>query len=445
MALIVVSGAKIVNEGIIKELDLCLKDGVIHELGQNLTSKYSTATVYDYSGCYLFPGVIDDQVHFREPGLTHKADISTESAAALAGGVTSFMEMPNTSPPALTQELLNQKYELARGRSFSNYSFYMGCSNENLDEVLRTPLDSVCGVKIFMGSSTGNMLVDSEKALEGLFSQVPHLITTHCESEEVINKDKEELLAQYSEEDISASMHPVFRSRNACLVSSSKAVALAQKHGTRLHILHISTEDEIKLFSNLPLKDKRITSEVCIHHMWYAEEDYQTLGNLIKCNPAIKTSKDRKALREALKNNVFDVVATDHAPHTWEEKQAHYLKAPSGLPLIQHTLLVMLQIAKQEGWSLPFVAEKMSHAPAELFQVKDRGYIREGYWGDFAIVKPIPFQVKKEDLYYKCGWSPLEGQSFDHQVVATFLNGELAFQNGKLIGGAKGQRLQFNR
>ncbi len=435
----------IVNEGKTFHSDILIKNERIERIDSeiNLPKNYQEI---DGSGLYLFPGVIDDQVHFREPGLTHKGNIFTESRAAVAGGVTSFMEMPNVNPQTITQKLLQDKYEIGKRNSLANYSFYMGSTNENLDEVLKTDPSTVCGIKIFMGSSTGNMLVDDEATLEKIFKNAPILIATHCEDESVIRANTEKYVSKYGD-CIPFKYHPLIRTEEACYLSSSKAISLAQKHATRLHILHISTEKETFLFKNdLPLKDKRITSEVCIHHLWFSNQDYDEKGSLIKWNPAVKTNADRKALWKALLDNRIDIIATDHAPHTIEEKQNPYTKAPSGGPLIQHTLVAMLDCYHQGLISLERIAEKMSHAVAECFEVKERGYIREGYYADLTLVDlNKPWTVDSKNIYAKCRWSPFKGHKFKSSIEKTFVSGHLAYSEGKLHEHKMGQRLSFNR
>lgn len=441
---VILRSATIVNEGKQQVADVYIKDGIIQKIGANLSAVENTQE-YNLEGKYLLPGCIDDQVHFREPGLTHKANIGTESRAAVAGGITSFMEMPNTVPNALTQELLEDKYVIASNTSIANYSFFMGASNDNLDEVLKTDGKNVCGVKIFMGSSTGNMLVDREQTLEGLFSKVPPmLIATHCEDEATIKANIEKYKAIYGE-DVPVELHPTIRSEEACYISSSLAVRLAKKFNTRLHILHISTAKELELFDNtLPLEQKMITAEACIHHMWFSDEEYKTKGNFIKWNPAVKTANDRDAIFQGVLDNKIDVIATDHAPHTLEEKSQSYFKAPSGGPLVQHALQAMLEKVKQGKISIERVVEKMAHAPAILFKIENRGFIREGYFADLVVVDAIPQTVSKENLLYKCGWSPFEGTTFSHSIVKTFVNGNLVFDNGKIIEGTTGARMTFN-
>jgi dihydroorotase len=391
--------------------------------------------------------MIDDQVHFREPGLTHKATIASEARAAVAGGVTSFMEMPNTVPNALTQELLSDKYHIAHENSLANYSFFMGAANDNLEEVLKTNKNNVCGIKIFMGSSTGNMLVDNTKTLETLFNSSELLIATHCEDEATVRARLELFREKYPTEDAPAFIHPLIRNEEACYLSSSMAVDLAKKSNTRLHILHISTEEELALFeTGKAVKDKRITAEACVHHLWFDATSYETLGNLIKCNPAIKDGRHRAAIRQALQTGAIDVIATDHAPHTWEEKQQGYWKSPSGLPLVQHPLLMLLEMSQEGVLSLTQIAEKTAHNLAECFQIQDRGYIREGYWADLAIVDlQQSHEVTKSSLYYQCAWSPLEGHKFPASITHTFVSGHLAYANGQFDMSKKGERLLFNR
>jgi len=441
---VILRSATIVNEGKQQVADVYIKDGIIQKIGANLSAVENTQE-YNLEGKYLLPGCIDDQVHFREPGLTHKANIGTESRAAVAGGITSFMEMPNTVPNALTQELLEDKYVIASNTSIANYSFFMGASNDNLDEVLKTDGKNVCGVKIFMGSSTGNMLVDREQTLEGLFSKVPPmLIATHCEDEATIKANIEKYKAIYGE-DVPVELHPIIRSEEACYISSSLAVRLAKKFNTRLHILHISTAKELELFDNtIPLEQKMITAEACIHHMWFSDEEYKTKGNFIKWNPAVKTANDRDAIFQGVLDNKIDVIATDHAPHTLEEKSQSYFKAPSGGPLVQHALQAMLEKVQQGKISIERVVEKMAHAPAILFKIENRGFIREGYFADLVVVDAIPQTVTKENLLYKCGWSPFEGTTFSHSIAKTFVNGNLVFDNGQIIEGTNGSRMTFN-
>ena len=439
----IIKNCSIVNEGKIIEGDLLIKNNRIEQIGGVIDS--SQALEIDGEGKYLIPGIIDDQVHFREPGLTYKADIATESRAALAGGVTSFMEMPNTKPSALTQELLQDKYDIAKQTAFTNYSFFMGASNDNLEEALKTNREHVCGVKIFMGSSTGNMLVDDRGVLEKLFSNLDILIATHCEDEQTIRANHATYVEKYGK-GLDASYHPIIRSREGCLLSSSLASELAKKHDARLHILHISTEDELKLFTNeIPLEKKRLTSEACVHHMFFNDSDYATLGNKIKCNPAIKSESDRAAIFQAVLDDRIDIIATDHAPHTFEEKSKHYLEAPSGLPLVQHALNIMLDFYHKGDISLEKIVEKMSHTPAICFQLAERGFIREGYYADLALVDiDKQWTVDKSNILYKCAWSPLENYNIKGAVEKTFVNGMLAYDGESLLPGY-GMRLHFDR
>ncbi len=441
-----IKGAKIVNEGRIVNGNVYIKNGLIERIEENSKSVDGNYTVVDATGHYLLPGVIDDQVHFREPGLEYKADIYTESKAAVAGGVTSFMEMPNTIPPALTVDLLEDKYKRAAKKSLANYSFYMGASNDNLDEVLKVDPAKVCGLKVFMGSSTGNMLVDNDETLENIFSKVHMLIATHCEDEATIRKNQNYFFKKLGD-NAEADIHPKIRTAEACYLSSSKAVNLAKKHGTRLHILHLSTAKEMELFdSKLPLNEKKITAEVCIHHLWFSDKDYSSKGNLIKWNPAIKTDNDRDALWNALQEGKLDVVATDHAPHTLEEKQRQYFQAPSGGPMVQHSLVAMLEFVNQNKIDLESVVEKMCHNPAILFNIEKRGFIREGYFADLVLVVPNEtWKVCKENILYKCGWSPMEGVNFNWRVNKTFINGVLVYDDGKFNEKHKGMRLTFLR
>jgi dihydroorotase len=440
----IIKNARIVNEGKIFEGDLLIQGERIEKIDSSISS--ANAEVIDATGKYLMPGAIDDQVHFREPGLTHKADIHSEARAAVAGGVTSYMEMPNTVPNTLTQELLEEKYSLGVKKSLANFSFFMGASNDNIEEVLRTDSSKVCGIKIFMGSSTGNMLVDNESTLENIFSRSPMLIATHCEDEATIRRNMETFRSKYGE-DVPVKFHPVIRSEEACYLSSSLAVSLAKKYHTRLHILHISTAKELSLFRNdIPLKEKRITAEACIHHLWFDDKDYEMLGNLIKWNPAVKTVHDREDILKAVLDNRIDVIATDHAPHTLEEKQQSYFKAPSGGPLVQHSLVAMLELARQKKISMEKIAAKMSHDVAECFKITDRGYVREGYYADLVLVDlEKSWTVSKENILYKCGWSPFEGTTFHASVTHTFVNGHLAYYEGKLDESQYGKRLLFNK
>ena len=405
----------------------------------------NNSEVIDATGLWLLPGAIDDQVHFREPGLTHKADISTESRAALAGGVTSFMDMPNTKPQTVTIEELDRKYELGAEKSYANYSFYMGATNDNLHELKKVDAKEVCGVKVFMGSSTGNMLVDSRKTLQSIFAEIDMLITTHCEKEEIIRENLARYKAEFGDEDIPLKYHPLIRSAEACYRSSAEAVELADKYGTQLHILHLSTAREVGLFDVKPLAEKKITGEVCVHHLWFTDEDYDKYGSRIKWNPAVKTKADRDGLLRGLLDGHLDVVATDHAPHLWSEKQGGCLKAASGGPLVQHSLLMMLELVKQGKLTKEDVVTKMSHAPAILYKVHKRGYIREGYYADMVLVNPNKsYTITKENILYKCGWSPLEGETMSNSIEKTFLNGDVAYENGN-VKEVRGMRLGFDR
>ncbi|MEP7170407.1 MAG: dihydroorotase [Bacteroidota bacterium] len=443
---IIIRNATLVNEGKIFSSEVLIEDGIITKIAQKVSTNKMCKEI-NATGLHLLPGVIDDQVHFREPGLTHKGDIYTESKAAVAGGITSYMEMPNTVPNTLTQELLEEKYAIASQKSLANYSFYMGASNSNLDEVLKTNPRNVCGVKVFMGSSTGNMLVDDEKALERIFSQSPLLIATHCEDEATIKANWENLNPIYKRNEVHPRVHPLIRNDVACYKSSSHAIELARKYNTRLHVLHISSAIEIPLFDNtIPLERKRITSEVCVHHLWFNDYYYIPLGNLVKWNPAIKTSKDQEALLKGLLDDHLDIIATDHAPHTLKEKKQPYLTAPSGGPLVQHALGAMLEYHCRELISLEKVVEKMCHAPAVCFKVEKRGFIREGYFADLVLVNlKKQWKILKKGLLYKCNWSPFEGEIFDASVTHTFVNGNLVYDNGKFFEDVKGQRLLFER
>lgn len=444
MAILLIKNGKLVNEGKIEEKDILIINDKIEKIGINLS--YDSAEVINAQGNYVLPGAIDDQVHFREPGLTHKANLYTESRAAVAGGITSFMEMPNTVPNTLTQELLEDKYQIAAKSSLANYSFFMGASNENIEEVLKTDPKKVCGVKVFMGSSTGNMLVDNEQTLTNIFSKCKMLIATHCEDEATIRKNMTEYKEKYGD-DIPMEFHPVIRSEEACYLSSSLAVSLAKKYNTRLHILHISTAKELSLFSNdKPLAEKRITSEACTHHMWFDDSQYKTKGARIKWNPAVKSATDRDAILQAVNDNVIDVIATDHAPHTIEEKDGVYTKASSGGPLVQHALLAMFELYKQGKITLEHIVQKFSHDVAICFEIEKRGYLREGYFADIVIANLDKKQtVTKESLLYKCGWSPFEGEEFASTIDTTIVSGNVVWNNGKLIEGTNGQRLSFNR
>ena len=447
MSTILINNATIVNEGKSYKADLLIRDEIIEAIGDSDLMNVPAGTkIIEANGLLLLPGVIDDQVHFRQPGLTHKGDIYTESRAAVAGGVTSFMDMPNTSPQTVTLDLLNEKYNIGAENALTNYSFYIGATNTNLDEVMKANPAEVCGIKLFMGSSTGNMLVDNEDALRELFSKAILPITAHCEDEQTIRKNSEIYRAKYGE-DVPVKMHPHIRSREACFITSSQAVNLAHEYNTRLHILHLSTADELKLFSNeLPLSEKRITGEVCVHHLWFEESSYDDLGSFIKWNPAIKTRFDRDALTNAVNNNIIDIVATDHAPHTLEEKQNSYFKSPSGGPLIQHSLPVMLELCSKKVFTIEKTVEMMCHNPAILFNVRERGFVREGYKADLCLVDPgSPWTVTKENILYKCGWSPFEGMTFSNKVVMTIVNGNIVYDRGVINENYRGQRLLFNR
>jgi dihydroorotase len=444
MNTILIKAATLVNENKILVADVFIKDGFIDEVS-TVINKTADLEI-NAEGLHLFPGMIDDQVHFREPGLTHKADIFSESMAAVAGGITSFMEMPNTVPNTLSQELLADKYAIAAEMSLANYSFFMGASNNNIEEVLKTDPSNVCGIKVFMGSSTGNMLVDNELVLENIFSKAPILVATHCEDELTIQRN----LAAYKEkygDGITIDMHPLIRSAEACYLSSSLAVSLAKKYDTRLHILHISTAREVALFDAItPLKDKRITAEACVHHLWFDDKDYAEKGNLIKWNPAVKSESDRDAILQGVLDGHIDVIATDHAPHTIEEKALPYLQAPSGGPLVQHALPALFDLFHQGKISLEQIAEKTAHNVATCFQVDRRGFIREGYWADLVLVDlNEQIKVTKANVLYKCGWSPFEGQTFRADITHTFISGNLAYQKGKFMTNETGKRLAFKR
>ncbi len=445
MATTLIKNITIINEGLRFIGNVLISNKTISEISSEEITPSDNCTIIDGSGKLLLPGAIDDQVHFREPGLTNKAEIYTEARAAVAGGITSFMEMPNTKPQATTQEILEEKYKLASKKSLANYSFYLGATNDNLEEILKTDPKKVCGIKVFMGSSTGNMLVDNEKTLANIFSKAPTLIATHCEDEDTINAN----LASYKEkygENVPFEMHYLIRSEEACYKSSKKAADLARKHNARLHILHLTTAKELELLDkDMPLSDKKVTGEACVHHLWFTNEDYQKYGANIKWNPAIKTQKDRDGLREALKKDILDVVATDHAPHTKEEKKGSYFQAPSGGPLVQHALVAMLEMVKQGIFTYEQVVDKMSHAPATLFRVKNRGYIKTGYNADLVIVDPnSAWTVKPDNIYSKCGWSPFENQEFSHKVTHCFVNGHLVYNNGEFEESTKGERLEFD-
>jgi len=448
MEKIAIINALIINEGKHTKGTVIINNGVIEHIIANDTSKvssYNATRVIDAEGLFLIPGVIDDQVHFREPGLTHKGDIYTESKAGVAGGVTSFMEMPNTNPQTTTIELLDEKFKIASEKSLANYSFYLGATNDNIDEIVKLNPKKVCGIKIFMGSSTGNMLVDSRESLDKIFKLSPTLIATHCEDETTI-RNNIELYKQKYGENLDFKYHAEIRSEEACYLSSSLAVELAKRHGSRLHILHLSTAKELSLLDNkLPLKDKKITGEVCVHHLWFNSSDYDKLGWRIKWNPSVKTEVDRLALIDGLKKNLLDVVATDHAPHLLEEKNNTYFKSASGGPMVQHSLLAMFELSRKGHFSLETVVDKMCHAPAILYKIEKRGFIREGYHADLVLVNPNSRQtITKDSLLYKCGWSPLEGETLSASVQITMVNGKIVYENGKFDESSKGNALEFN-
>jgi len=439
------TNGKLVNEGRVSTVNILIEGELIKTISENEITEDKVDETIDLTGKYIFPGLIDDQVHFREPGLTHKGDIQSESRAAVAGGITSFMEMPNTVPNALTQELLEDKYQRAAEVSVANYSFFMGASNDNIEEVLKTDPKRVCGIKVFMGSSTGNMLVDQEETLTAIFEKSEMLIATHCEDEATIRANTKAAKLKYGE-NVPISQHPIIRSVEACYKSSSMAFELATKLNSRLHILHISTAKELDLFTKGAVKDKRITSEACVHHLWFSDEDYDKKGTLIKWNPAVKSASDRDAIFQAVLDDKIDVIATDHAPHTLEEKNNTYFKAPSGGPLVQHALVSMLDHYHNGKISLEKIAEKMCHAVADCFDIDKRGYVREGYFADLAIVDlNAEWEVSKSNILYKCGWSPFEGHNFKSKVKMTFVNGNLVYNNGQIDENSKGQRLAFNR
>ena len=446
MERVLIKNVNIVNEGEILNGDVLIENGIFREIAEQISAKTPDTRIIDAEGKYLLPGIIDDQVHFREPGLTHKATIETESKAAVAGGITSFIEQPNTVPQAVTIDLLEDKYEIASKTSYANYSFMFGGTNDNLDEILKVNPKNVAGLKLFLGSSTGNMLVDNPEVIEKIFSSTKLLIAVHCEDEDTIRRNTEVYKKQYGD-DIPVELHPVIRSEEACYISSSKAVAMAKKTGARLHVFHLSTEKELELFRNdIPLEDKMITAEVCIHHLWFSDEDYKEKGTLIKWNPAVKKASDREALFNALLNDTIDVIATDHAPHTLEEKDNAYTKAPSGGPLVQHALPAMLEFYHDEQISLEKIVEKMCHNPAKLFNIENRGFIKEGYAADAVMVDlNAPWTVTKENIFYKCGWSPFEGNTFKSRITHTFVNGALVYENFKHTEVKNGQRLTFNR
>ena len=445
MQSILITGANIVNEGKIIPLDILVKGGLIEKIAPSIPVSLADRVI-DANGKYVFPGIIDDQVHFREPGLTHKGDIYSESRAAVAGGVTSYMEMPNTVPQATTLELLEDKYRIASEKSLANYSFFFGATNDNIEEILKVDGENVCGIKVFQGSSTGNMLVDNMESLERIFRECKLLIATHSENDNIIKANLEKYKAEYGE-DIPVHLHPKIRSAEACYDASKKVVEMAKKYGSKLHILHISTAKEVELFDNtLPLEEKRITAEACIHHMWFSEEDYAAKGNLIKWNPAVKTKEDRAGIFQGMLDGRIDVIATDHAPHTLEEKSKPYTSAPSGGPLVQHSLVAMLDMYHQGKISLEMIAQKMCHNVAILFEIDRRGFIREGYHADLVVADlDNPWTVSKENILYKCGWSPFEGHTFRSKVTHTIVSGHLAYENGQFHEEKKGERLKFLR
>jgi dihydroorotase len=446
MSTFLIKNAKIVNEGEVFEGDVLIENEFITEISSQISLKSSDCVIIDAEGSYLIPGAIDDQVHFREPGLTHKGDIESESRAAVAGGITSFIEQPNTVPNAITQELLADKYAIAAKNSYANYSFMMGGTNDNLEELLKTNPKNVAGIKLFLGSSTGNMLVDNQEALEKIFSSTKMLIAVHCEDEETIKTNLDKYKAIYGD-DIPVKYHHLIRSEEACYISSSKAIELAKKTGARLHVFHLTTAKEMDLFTNkIPLEEKQITAEVCVHHLWFSEKDYEEKGSLIKWNPAVKTESDREALWEALLDDRIDVIATDHAPHTLEEKSNNYVNTPSGGPLVQHAVVAMFEQMLKGKISVTKLVEKMSHNPAKIFKIEKRGFIKEGFYADLVIVNPhLPWNVKKENILYKCGWSPFEGVNFKSRITHTFVNGKIAYVNGKVKEIKAGQRLLFDR
>ena len=446
MNTVLIKNAKIVNEGKIVTGDVLIENEWIVEIAENISPKSPDCKIIEAEGQFLMPGAIDDQVHFREPGLTHKGTIASESRAAVAGGITSFIEQPNTVPNAITQELLEDKYQIASTRSFANYSFMMGGTNDNLEELLKTNPKNVAGIKLFLGSSTGNMLVDNQEALEKIFSSTKMLIAVHCEDEGTIRANLERYKAEFGE-DIPVEYHHLIRSEEACYLSSSKAIELAKKTGARLHVFHLSTAKEMALFTNkIPLEEKQITAEVCIHHLWFTDADYKTKGNLIKWNPAVKTEADRDALWKALLDDHIDVIATDHAPHTLEEKQQVYTKAPSGGPLVQHAVVAMFEAHHQGKISIEKIVEKMCHNPAKIFKIEKRGFIKEGYYADLVLVDTaMPWNVKKENILAQCGWSPFEGYNFKSRITHTFVNGNLVYHNFKVNDQPFGKRLLFDR
>lgn len=445
MRTVLIKNANIVNEGKIIKGDVLVEDGLIIEISESISAKSANTKIIDADGCYLLPGMIDDQVHFREPGLTHKANIQTESKAAIAGGITSFIEMPNTNPQATTIKLLEDKFDIAAKTSWANYSFMFGGTNDNLEEILKVDPEKVAGLKLFLGSSTGNMLVDDPEVLEKIFSKTNLLISAHCEDEATIQKN----LAHYKEkygDDIPLEFHPMIRSEEACYISSSRAIKLAQKTGARLHVFHVSTDKEAHLFSNKkPLAQKKITSEVCVHHLWFTDADYKEKGTKIKWNPAVKSQKDKEGLLKALLDDRIDVIATDHAPHTLEEKNNNYVNAPSGGPMVQHALVALLELYHKGKISLEKIVEKFAHNPAILFRIKDRGFIKPGFKADLVLVDlNSPWMVKKENILYKCAWSPLDGTVFKSRVTHTIVNGKVVYENSKFASSSNAERLIFN-
>lgn len=441
-----IKNVRIINDGQDFIGHIIINGELIESVSSNLPKDLSNYQIIDGTGKLAIPGVIDDQVHFREPGLTHKGDIYSESRAAVAGGITSFMEMPNTNPQTVTQTALSDKFKIAEEKSFANYSFYMGATNDNLSEIIKTDPKNVCGIKVFMGSSTGNMLVDNKKALEGIFAEAPCLIATHCEDEATVKANLDFYRNKYGDEDILPKHHPLIRSEEACYISSSKAVELATKFNSQLHVLHLTTAKEMSLFTSGDIENKKITAEVCVHHLWFDDKDYDTLGNRVKWNPAIKTSNDRIALMDALKKNKLDVVATDHAPHDISEKMNQYLNSASGGPLVQHSLITMLEMVNQGRIDLKMVVEKMCHAPAKLFKVNKRGYLKTGYYADIVLVDlDKPQQINRDNILSKCKWSPFEGQKFKSTVTHTFVNGTIVYENGDFNVKRNGMALTFNR
>jgi len=441
---ILIKEAVMVNDGLVSEGDLLISGGRIERVDSGIPAR-GNVRIIEAAGQTLIPGMIDDQVHFREPGATHKADLHSESMAAVAGGITSFMDMPNTNPLTVTLEALEQKFELAAERCVANYSFYLGATNDNIEQIRALKPDQACGIKVFMGASTGNMLVDRRESLEAIFANAPVLVATHCEDTPTVEKNEAEYRERYGE-DVPMRYHPAIRSEEACFLSSSLAVGLARRHGTRLHVLHLTTARELELFEAGPLDHKRITAEACVHHLFFDEGDYELKGSFIKCNPAIKRHSDREALRRALKDDRIDVIATDHAPHTLDEKLNSYFKAPAGLPLVQWALPMALELCHDGQLSLEQLVEKTSHGPSRLFQIAERGYIREGYWADLVLLDlDSPYRVERDAVLYKCGWSPLEGVRLRSRVTTTLVNGRIAYRDGRVNEGIRGQRLRFDR